>query len=148
MSEKYVLDTSALIQAYVQDDNTPNAKEMIARLLSATPPELHLLDIALPEAANVLWKRVVLHKRLSADLAGKSLENLRALPIIIHESSPLLNEALRLGIEHGLAVYDVLVIALAQELGIPLITADTRQETVARQAGVTIKPIADFVPTS
>ncbi|MBN1310357.1 MAG: type II toxin-antitoxin system VapC family toxin [Anaerolineae bacterium] len=147
MSEQYAVDTSALIQAYIEDNHTPNAKEMIARLLSETPPELHIVDIALAEAANVLWKRVVLHKQLSADVAGKALTNLCDLPIIVHESSPLLSEALKLGIGHGLAIYDVLVLALVRELDCPLITADNRQEAVAGQIGIAIKPITDFAPS-
>jgi predicted nucleic acid-binding protein len=146
--EQYVLDTSALMQAYVKDEYTFQVKALLATLVGSTPPKLHLLDIAFAEAANVLWKRVYLHKRQSAEIARKSLLNLRALPLIVHETNPLLNKALDLSLEHGLAVYDTLVVALARELSLPLITADRKQEKVALTTGVELKSITEFKSAS
>jgi predicted nucleic acid-binding protein len=142
----YVIDTSALMQAYVEDAFTEHAKALLDSLAEEEPPDLHLLDIQLAEAANVLWKRVYLRRTLELGRAHHALRNLLGLPLIVHESSPLLPEALTLGANNGMAVYDVLVIALAQEIGCPLITADQKQARIAEQVGVTVKPIADFAP--
>lgn len=58
MSQEFVIDTSALLQAYVTDTYTPQVQSLLALLAQADPPDLHFLDIGLAEGTNVLWKRV------------------------------------------------------------------------------------------
>ena len=52
--------------------------------------------------------------------------------------------ALEIGLKHELAVYDSVYIALAEQLGHPLITDDSRQATAASAEGITLKAITDF----
>ncbi len=56
----------------------------------------------------------------------------------------LLVRALQIGLEHKLAIYDSVYIALAEKHNLPLITADARQAAAAQQVGVTLKPVTDF----
>lgn len=144
MNDTYVLDTSALIQAYVEDAHTEHVKTLLSQLEADSPPELHILDITLVESANVLWKRVFLFKTLDVELAQRTISNLLALPLIIHESQALISTALTLGLAHGLAVYDALYIALALDLNTALVTADSRQAQAAVEAGVSLKSLTDF----
>lgn len=81
-------------------------------------------------------------KTTTADIARTVLKNLRALPLHLHPGVDYLDDALTIGIQSHLAIYDSLYIALASGLGIPLITADGKQERTAIAAGVRIKPIA------
>jgi predicted nucleic acid-binding protein len=56
----------------------------------------------------------------------------------------LLPRALEIGLNNQLAVYDSVHIALAEKLGLPLITVDAKQATAATASGVVLKPITDF----
>jgi predicted nucleic acid-binding protein len=47
-------------------------------------------------------------------------------------------------VQHNLAIYDSVYIALAERLGFPLITADAKQAAAAAGVGATLKPTADF----
>lgn len=144
MSEHYVIDPSALMQAYIKDTYTPQAKALLNSLEADDAPELHLLEIGLAEAANVLWKHEVIFKAITPDYTRQVMGNLRAIPLHLHLIESYLDDALNIGRLHHMAIYDALYIALAHELDVPLITADGRQEAVARQVGISIKPITDF----
>jgi len=147
VSGAYMLDASPLMQAYVEDRYTSEAKYLMSQLSGPTPIELHFLDIGLAEATNVVWKRVrFLH--MEVDYALRVVNNLRRLPLTIHDVDELLSDALTIGLDHNLAVYDALYIALARYLDLPLVTADTRQGAAAQAAGVTVTPLTDFTPAS
>lgn len=59
----------------------------------------------------------------------------------------LLPRALQIGLSSQLALYDSLYIAMALNLGCPLVTLDDRQAKGAIASGVSLKPITDFSPT-
>jgi predicted nucleic acid-binding protein len=143
MSEKYVLDTSALLQGFITDQYSDNIQSLLAKLTKDDPPELHVLDIGLAESGNVLWKRVRF-SNVPAEQAFKLLDGLLDLPLIVHESRELLRSALTIGLSRNLAIYDCLYIALAAELDLPLITADVKQQEAAIASSVKIKPITDL----
>jgi predicted nucleic acid-binding protein len=143
----YVIDTSALLHAFIIDTYTDHVRALLALLTEESPPELHFLDIGLAESANVLWRRVRF-SGVPADQAHQLLKDLLALPLVIHDSRALLSDGLTIGLERTLAVYDSLYIALAKEPAYPLITADGPQERAAISVGVKIKAIADFKPES
>jgi len=42
--------------------------------------------------------------------------------------------------------YDSAYIALAENLGLPLITADEKQANAAQSVGAKLKPLTDFAP--
>lgn len=145
MSEAYVLDTSALMQAYVKDTSTAAAKHLLSLLGDQDGVELHFLNVGLAEGVNVVWKRVRFLD-MDVEYALRVVNNLRGLPLIVHEVDELLADALTLGLSHNLAVYDALYIALARHLALPLVTADTRQGAAAEAAGVTVTPLSAFAP--
>jgi len=58
MNESYVLDTSALMQAYIQDEHTAQIHALLKQLTQPNPPTIHYLEIGLAEAGNVLWKHI------------------------------------------------------------------------------------------
>jgi predicted nucleic acid-binding protein len=146
VSVPYVIDPSALMQAYLADTYSSNVTALLNLLKADDPPELHFLEMGLVEATNVLWKHVRFHN-LASDNAQKILRNLLSLPLTLHTVDDYLQDALAIGLENQLAVYDSLYIALAKRLEYSLITADAKQTKAAELAGVTIKPVTDFNPT-
>jgi predicted nucleic acid-binding protein len=86
----------------------------------------HLIDA---EVGHSLRRRVAARK-LSEDRAVAGLHKLEALPLrrIVHTG--LLDRAWRL--RHNLSFYDGLYVALAEQLGVPLLTLDAR---LAKAAG-------------
>jgi predicted nucleic acid-binding protein len=137
----YVVDTSILIQHFVEDADT----EHVDRLFDQLGPDvtLYLPEICLTECANVLWKRARFHG-LPNTQAGQLLNDLLALPLQLLPTAPALGRALEIGLADSLAIYDSVYIALAETLGVPLITADAKQAAVASRLGILVQPIADI----
>ncbi len=83
---------------------------------------------------------------MSIGTAKALITDLRDLPLTIAMMSELLERSLDIGLAHALAIYDSAYIALAQNLEIPLITADTKQTNAAQSVGAKLKPLTDFTP--
>jgi predicted nucleic acid-binding protein len=137
----YVIDASVVIQHFIPDAYTANADVLFDELGETLT--LHVPEFCLLECTNVLWKQVRF-QNLTQDEAENLLNDLTGLPLTTIQVADLLKRSLEIGLAHQLAVYDSLYLALAEQLGYPLITADTKQETAARAIGVTLKPITDF----
>ncbi|WP_119072224.1 type II toxin-antitoxin system VapC family toxin [Aggregatilinea lenta] len=145
MTHHWVVDTSALIQAYIEDSLSSHALNLIATLARDDRDEIHVPEFALAECANVLWKQVRFYGTARAD-AELALRNLLALPLSIHPAAPRLPKALEIGLEHTLSIYDAVPIVLAIESGYPFVTVDQKQAQAAVSAGVTLKLLTDFDP--
>lgn len=143
MITQYVIDTSALIQGFIQDSYSLRLATLMHRITVANTVRLHVPEFCLVECANVIWKRVRFHNE-TPENARRILADLRAFPLAAHASVGLLPRALNIGIEDQLAIYDCVHISLAEILNLPLITVDEKQSTVAASIGITIKPITDF----
>ena len=143
MSDSFVIDASILIQAYVQETGTLRVQMLLAGLENEEPDQLHLPEFCLLECANILWKHIRFHK-MPVSRAQQAVMQFRSLPFVIHPVFALLPRALAIGLEHQMAVYDALYIALAESLGYPLVTADQRQSQVAEAVGVMLKLLEDF----
>lgn len=139
----YVVDTSVVSQYSITQTYTPQARVLVARMYEGD--ELYVPEFCLLECANVLWKEVRF-RGLSQTNAEQILTELLALTFQIVSVSILLPRALQIGLNHQLAVYDSLYIALALDMGFPLITVDDKQLNAATACGVVIKPITDFSP--
>lgn len=139
----YIVDTSVVIQYFISQSYTPQARVLIARMYSGD--ELYIPEFSLLECANVLWKEVRF-RGLSQINAEEIIAELLRLPFQIVSVKHLLPRALQIGLNHQLAVYDSLYIALALDLNFPLITVDDKQLNAALACGVVIKQITDFSP--
>jgi predicted nucleic acid-binding protein len=120
-----VLDASVVVEYLAGGEH---AEVVRVRLLSAG--ELwapHLLDA---EVGHVLRRAHQLGE-LSASRAGSALESLRQLPLRRAGHLGLLERAWAL--RRNVSFYDGLYIALAERLGMPLVTLDGR---LARAPGV------------
>ena len=123
-----VLDASVLIKWFINEADSPTALHLKEALLE-DKINIVIPDLALYEIVNVLR-----FKAGVSEMAAKTI-----LPAffdlgieIIAPSQQLLADALHLSFATDLAVYDCVYLALANELGAQLITADKR---IVRQAG-------------
>jgi len=105
--------------------------------------ELHIPEFTLMECVSVLWQHVRRHG-LVVNTAKEMVQTLLDLTLHVHLAAHLLPRAFEIATDHGLAIYDSIHVALAEQLGCPLITNDERQGKVAAAVGIVIKPITDF----
>lgn len=137
----YIVDTSAVIQHLLNEDFTVNVDRLFDLLGSEVA--LYIPEFCLVECTNVLWKHVRFQglPERDAEILLKDLSDLAFTIVPVDQALP---RALQIALAHQLAVYDSIYIALAEHYHYPMITADARQEAVAKTVGVTLKPITDF----
>jgi predicted nucleic acid-binding protein len=138
---EYVVDATIVISRFVSEIYTPHTVALFAGL--KTGDVLYIPEFCRLECINVLWKHVRFQGVARAQ-AVQAVHDLVALPLTIVSADPVYERALELGLDHGLAVYDSVYIALAEKYRCPLITADGPQQRASTTVGVTLKPITDF----
>lgn len=114
-----VVDASGAV-GYLADRPTGVREVIRQRFGGQTLHAPHLLDA---EVAHVL-RRLVSTGELTEEQGRMALENFILLPIARYPHSPLLPRVWAL--RHNLSAYDALYVALAEGLGAPLLTLDTR----------------------
>ena len=78
------------------------------------------------EAASVLQRKVAVERTLAEAEALEAFRRLKAVPMNIHPTESLLEDAFRLGVRYRRPVYDSLYLVLAAALGGRVVTADRR----------------------
>lgn len=140
----YIVDASVVVQYAITQTDTTAVRALIARLYQGID-RLIIPEFCLLECTNVLWKEVRF-QGLPADQADALVKELLSLKFEVVPTRHLLSQALTIGLNCQLAIYDSLYIALAKEQESGLITVDVRQQTGAIASGVALKPITDFLP--
>ena len=126
------MDASIAVQWIAREPGS----EAAATLLAGQHPLL-APDIMPVEVANALWKKVRRRELADADLAV-ALTRLLASDLVLSSTIALLARAATLAIETGHPVYDCVYLALAEQQGAALATADSRLSHTARRCGVPI----------
>lgn len=134
----YVVDVSVIMAFLLNEPYTDNAIALFRQ--ANLPNQLCVPDFATAECVNVLWKQVRF-QGMAQMTAEQLIADLLALPLSYYAVGHGYADALR----YQLAIYDSVYIALAKQLGYPLITVDQRQATAAATENVTVKAITDFV---
>lgn len=123
-----VVDASALVPAIADGTETGSQRRRRLSRESVTAP-----DLILAESASVI-RRQSFAGQIDEAQAEQAIEGLLALPIIICPTAHLLRRAWEL--RANITPYDACYIALAEFLGCPLLTGDTR---LARAPGSACK---------
>ncbi len=106
--ETFVVDASVGVKLFLDETGADEAERLFALLGRDPPHVIAVPDLFFIECANVFRSRV--HRRL-------------------------MTAALDLALVHGLSVYDATYTALADRLGVPLVTADGKLEKKLDEGG-------------
>lgn len=132
-----VVDASVVVnRIVVTQDMAAEAQSLFARLDDDPPPRMLAPDLIYAECANALWK-YVRFARVDPSVAAAHLRYVYQMPIQVLSTPLLVERALALAVSYGVNAYDACYVALAENAGCPLVTAD--QPLVRRLAG---SPIA------
>ena len=127
-----VVDASVGIKLFVQEPLSEEAHTLFAHLADAPPALLYVPELFFIECANVLWKYVQRYG-YPKESAAEDVAALVRLPLVLVPNVALVEDALTIAMRTGCTAYDATYVALAQHLGLPLITAD--EALVRRFAG-------------
>lgn len=117
-----VVDSSVVAKWFLAESDSSQAQRLIAEVAGAGE-RLIVLDLAFPEVANAIWKR--LRQRLiTMSEAEDCLQDLSKSPVHIEPAMRFLSPALKIAAQYDRAIYDALFVALAQDLGLRGVTAD------------------------
>lgn len=117
-----VVDSSVVAKWILPEADSAQAQRLITEV-ALKGERLIILDLALVEVANAIWKR---HHRGLATLAEarQFLDELLRCPVHVESVARLLKPALEIAVQYDRAIYDALFVALAQDLQLPGVTAD------------------------
>ncbi len=122
MTPDAVADSCVVAKWLLIEHDTDEANRFFVDVMSRGG-RIVVLDLALIEVAQAIWKRV--HRGLLTPEEGDRLTDaLLVLPVAIEPSGPRLRRAAEIARTYGRSVYDALFVALAEELGLPGVTAD------------------------
>jgi predicted nucleic acid-binding protein len=114
-------DASVAVKWHVPEPDS----EAAARLLDFRFA-LHVPAYFFTEAASVFQRKVAVERTLSEAEALDAFRLLRTVPMTVHATEGLLEDAIRHGVRHRRPVYDSLYLVLAEALGGRVVTADGR----------------------
>lgn len=127
-----VVDASVGAMLFLLEPLSPNAHKLFEGLAASPPRRLFVPDLFYVECANVLLKHVR-RGGYSVREARRDLADLRSLALTAVPTYKLVDGALSIAEAEGITAYDGCYVALADELEVPLITADMK--LVRRLAG-------------
>jgi predicted nucleic acid-binding protein len=128
-----IVDTSVVLAWFVEGPRRAAAMD----LLRSGPP-LVAPDVLAVELATALRHHVA-DGRLPGAAAAAVLTGLLDGPVALVATTPLLLRAMRTADRVGVTVPDACHVVLAQERGVPLITADDRLARAVRFGGLDVE---------
>jgi predicted nucleic acid-binding protein len=129
-----VVDASVGIKLVITEPLSSVAHALFAHLARDPAARFFVPDLIDIECANILWKQVQRAGYPPVD-AQLNIATLGALALQRISVTTLAIDALALAIRHKITAYDASYVAAAQQLGVPLITADAK--LVNNMAGTT-----------
>jgi|WetSurMetagenome_2_1015567.scaffolds.fasta_scaffold460769_2 predicted nucleic acid-binding protein len=119
----YVVDASVGIKLFVEEEFSEQAHSLFSYLAADPPAELYVPDLFYIECTYILLKYTRRFGR-SLDDSQADLADLGRLALRITSTADLMERSLLLAKKLGLSAYDACYAVLAQQLEIPLVTAD------------------------
>jgi predicted nucleic acid-binding protein len=138
-----VVDSSVAAKWLLPESDSAQANRLAA-VTAQGSGELILLDIALAEITNAIWKRC--HQKLiTLDEARSLLGSLLSAPVRVELAPRLLHSALEIATKYDRAIYDALFVALAADLDLDGVTADEPLYRAVRRDFPKITLLRDWV---
>jgi predicted nucleic acid-binding protein len=125
-----VVDTSALIRLFVPDGPLPDSFEEFMRGVERGVNRAIAPELLVAEAANVLHKKQGLQE-LTSDESVQLLLDVLSVPIRLFPHRPVIFRAFEIAHKHRSTVYDALYLALAEEHGAAIFSADKELVKIA-----------------
>lgn len=123
MNQAYVVDASVGIKLFVAEDLSETADRFFAQLAVDPPVQFYVPDLFYVECANILWK-YVWRFNYPAEDARQNITDLRNLALTVVSTADIIGPALELALKYEITVYDASYAALAEQISVPLVTAD------------------------
>lgn len=130
-----VVDTSAVLRLFIPDGPIPDGLERFFRGVETGSNIAIAPELLMVEATNVVIKKQR-RNELSLGEAKALISLLKQMPIRYFRHHSLFNSTHQIALESGLSAYDALFLALAQERGATLFTADNKLQTEAENRGI------------
>jgi predicted nucleic acid-binding protein len=130
-----VVDTSAVLRLFIPDGPIPDGLEKFFRGVETGSNTAIAPELLMVEAINVVIKKQR-RNELSPDEANALISLLKQMPIRYFRHHSLLSSTHKIALETGLSAYDALFLALAQERGATLFTADNKLQSEAEKRGL------------
>lgn len=120
-----VVDANVGVKLFLAEPLSDAAHTLFAHLTSDPPARFWVPDLFYIECANTFWKAV--HRwGLAPEEARRFVEQLKQLALTPVSTMLLMASALDIALLYQITAYDAAYVALAHQLGLPLITADAR----------------------
>ncbi|MEM2123160.1 MAG: type II toxin-antitoxin system VapC family toxin [Candidatus Bathyarchaeia archaeon] len=121
MSTEAVLDASAIVALY-----TPETHSRWARDTLREYRRFHVLDLTFYEVSNALWRKLLLDEIEygEMDKALKGAWKFMDTLCLTHNHREVRERSMEASIRYALTIYDSSYLALAENLGLNLITID------------------------
>lgn len=124
--DEVVVDTGVFVRWFVEQPGWMHAREVRDSFLDGASG-LVTVDFVRVETANVLRKVGLLTGALDGDDYAASARTIDDLGVVVHTTDvDRLERAARLATDRMLSVYDAVLVVLALELGLPLLTSDAK----------------------
>jgi predicted nucleic acid-binding protein len=117
-----VVDSSVVVKLVLPESDSEQAVRFVNTVVGRGE-RLHVLDLALLESANAIWKRR--HRGLiSLPEARRFASEISAIPVQTQPANKLLAAATEIAFMYDRSIYGALFIALVQEMRLPGVTSD------------------------
>lgn len=138
-----VVDASVGIKLFLVEELSDRADALFAHLSDPLPVRFYVPDLFYIECTNILWKYVHRFGYPSA-AALQDTADLVRLPMQVIPAAILAESALSLAVAYGITAYDAAYAALADQLSVPMVTADEALVRRVQDAPIDVRFLGDW----
>ena len=135
----FIVDASILVEYLVSGPHARVARNFLHQL--SAEDVLIAPDFCLTECTNAIWKQHRFHG-MPEEQAIQLFDVLCGMDLQTVAIESFLGESLTIGMRHRLAIYDSCYLALAADLGYPLVSLDRGQLRAAGAEGLSLINLA------